>query len=703
MGTTNRLMAIGVVPAKDKKILVAGSDGTDYLVSRGVQFSRQLVAVVAATVWLATVPPGAAADPATEVAAVPVQGSIYVGNADDDEFSGVVDVLSLGEEPHGFPTGVDEDDGMAVGDLVGDAGDEVVVVGDDENRLDIHDAATGQVVGGFDSAFNSEEDGIAVADVRGDAKAEIVVADEAESRVRVYSPTGQLVSAFGQTGFDSGDRLITGDVTGDGVDEIIIVNDEDAGQIDAFDAGGTRVRQIHTNYQGGDGAAVGEVTGDLVGDIVVANANAGGRLDIHDAATGGIVRTASSAFDSDDKVAVGNVNGFGTDEIVVANTEDSGRLDVHDLTANQVRNLDSGYDGDDRFAVSGFGDGDLDGDRIPDRVELAGICAADGTELLPKTNPCRATIHVQIDHVTGADGLFRPNRTELDRVEVAFDQAPPLAVADCSYPGHDTRPGIDLRVEVDKVLPAGTVVNTDAEFDAVKAVHLEPELSPFVHYNPWVESVVIAGKTYSGWCCYGVNRKDFSARIGGTGTNQAVNFMHELGHAIGLGHGGGDGINFKPNYLSVMNYWFSGEGLHDDTIRDQQGDPVPQYDYSDFALPDLDESELFEANGIGADRPILVKWFDRNGVEHPAEPGNGRLDWTGHNADGLDDSDDDERVAVNLNADTTACACVRVRTGHSTRPWSRATSPATSTSSPGRTSSARPPPRATTRRLPMWA
>ena len=30
--------------------------------------------------------------------------------------------------------------------------------------------------------------------------------------------------------------------------------------------------------------------------------------------------------------------------------------------------------------------------------------------------------------------------------------------------------------------------------------------------------------------------------------------MHELGHTLGLQHGGGDGVKYKPNYHSVMNY-----------------------------------------------------------------------------------------------------------------------------------------------------
>ncbi|MEA2386690.1 MAG: hypothetical protein QOJ22_864 [Thermoleophilaceae bacterium] len=50
---------------------------------------------------------------------------------------------------------------------------------------------------------------------------------------------------------------------------------------------------------------------------------------------------------------------------------------------------------------------------------------------------------------------------------------------------------------------------------------------------------------------------------------QGVNLMHELGHLLGLGHGGRAGgpngtpdiINGKPNYFSIMNYLFSFNGL----------------------------------------------------------------------------------------------------------------------------------------------
>ncbi len=74
----------------------------------------------------------------------------------------------------------------------------------------------------------------------------------------------------------------------------------------------------------------------------------------------------------------------------------------------------------------------------------------------------------------------------------------------------------------------------------------------------------------------------------------AGTFMHELGHTLGLSHGGhkADGVRnhtkYKPNYLSVMNYLFQTSGLVG----------TNEVNYSDYVLPDLDESNLVEKDGI---------------------------------------------------------------------------------------------------------
>jgi hypothetical protein len=44
--------------------------------------------------------------------------------------------------------------------------------------------------------------------------------------------------------------------------------------------------------------------------------------------------------------------------------------------------------------------------------------------------------------------------------------------------------------------------------------------------------------------------------------------MHEVGHSLGLLHGGNENINYKPNYPSVMNYRYDENlGAHAKTLK----------------------------------------------------------------------------------------------------------------------------------------
>ena len=70
----------------------------------------------------------------------------------------------------------------------------------------------------------------------------------------------------------------------------------------------------------------------------------------------------------------------------------------------------------------------------------------------------------------------------------------------------------------------------------------------------------------------------------------AGTFMHELGHTLGLHHGGDDDVNYKPNYLSIMNYLYQIPGL----ISSQ----TDKTNYSEYVLPEIDEKSVNEERGI---------------------------------------------------------------------------------------------------------
>jgi uncharacterized repeat protein (TIGR01451 family) len=100
----------------------------------------------------------------------------------------------------------------------------------------------------------------------------------------------------------------------------------------------------------------------------------------------------------------------------------------------------------------------------------------------------------------------------------------------------------------------------------------------------------------SGGQCVPLPARDCQAKV------EAGTFMHELGHVLGLAHGGESNDNYKPNYLSVMNYAFQ--------LRDGISDrPL---DYSHTALPTLIESSLDETKGISGDLPAsaVAGWHD---------------------------------------------------------------------------------------------
>jgi len=189
-------------------------------------------------------------------------------------------------------------------------------------------------------------------------------------------------------------------------------------------------------------------------------------------------------------------------------------------------------------------------------------------------------------------------------------------------------------------------------FDAIKNASggfASTGRSPVFHYVISAHNYAPVGNTSSG-LSRGIIGSDLIVSLGswdnqvGTVQQQAGTLMHELGHNLGLQHGGADGINFKPNYLSIMNYMFQTVGL---TATGSSG----VLDYSHAPI-DLNETKLDETTGLGgggagfATSHYCPSAPGRQAGFVPVNNANGPIDW---NCDGTIET---QTLTADINGDS---------------------------------------------------
>ena len=241
---------------------------------------------------------------------------------------------------------------------------------------------------------------------------------------------------------------------------------------------------------------------------------------------------------------------------------------------------------------------DTDGDGIKDGDEVLG---SRGGLNLPAlgASPVHKDIFVEVDwYDDSLDCAAHSHRMTAASVSVAT-----AMFANAAITNPDRSSGIRLHIDYGQGAPytAGTLLTSadaritgglDAEFLTEKAAHFAINREGYFHY-------VISAHDFTDISAGGLGElggDDFvvAAACAATDFNLAAILNHELGHNLGLQHGGDTACNNKPNYASIMNYTFSYTGV-DDTC-DAVGDGTLDYSYG--LNPDLIESALSEAAGV---------------------------------------------------------------------------------------------------------
>ena len=283
--------------------------------------------------------------------------------------------------------------------------------------------------------------------------------------------------------------------------------------------------------------------------------------------------------------------------------------------------------------------GDRDGDHIPDELERDGYdINNDGIPEIdfPKmgADPNHKDIFVEMDYMPGE----LASEEELDRIVQSF--------ADINISNPDGRTGINLHLDAGAArgpkynLGGGEQVkwqvlsddigNNPGNWARFKASHFNQRRDGLFHYMVWGDYYVQQQNGESGSSGLGqLGGRDFMVTVGKTHWNnnkgnmsdiRVGTFIHELGHNLGLHHGGADEVNKKPQYFSVMNYRYQLTGV-------SKADGTKYFGYLQQDMPTLNEWVLDERKGFG---PQARGYLYRPNPEAVPRPADGPVDLNGN-------------------------------------------------------------------------
>jgi hypothetical protein len=243
---------------------------------------------------------------------------------------------------------------------------------------------------------------------------------------------------------------------------------------------------------------------------------------------------------------------------------------------------------------------DTDHDGMKDGEELLGTL--DGLDLPALgVSPLRRDLLVEYNWFDDGEECgahsHAPTAGMLERVRAAYAAAP------LSNPDGST--GIHIVQDAGQggALSGGNVVtgygavlpgSFDATYDQIRSANFDSRRQGYFHF-------VLLAHRYNG----GSNSSGYGEIVGDdaivtlncvhSDSNVARTVLHELGHNLGLDHGGFEACNGKPNYNSLMNYRYQFAGL--DAACRAAGDGSSEGYSRGDRLP-IDEARIDEIQGV---------------------------------------------------------------------------------------------------------
>ena len=275
--------------------------------------------------------------------------------------------------------------------------------------------------------------------------------------------------------------------------------------------------------------------------------------------------------------------------------------------------------------------GDLDQDGLLDSWEQFGLSMDGSPDLeldLPAWGATADHKDLFVEYDVEDDALFDGSvERGLVDVQQAFARAPVDAGGTANpdgqpgirlwidSPGGDPRISLPGSTEGD-FLSTGAICGvsgaSEEDFYAAKAAGFDRDRRWVFRYGLKESSDVdcgIGGQAEIGGNDFLVLNRDGRSSTNGVNFLGGGTFMHELGHTLGLLHGGDENANQKPNYISIMNYRYS--------FALQEAGGAGYIDYSPVVAPGgagvrpalmAPFSELIPPQGvvIGSDRDHLL-------------------------------------------------------------------------------------------------